>query len=318
MAEKQFEIDPAKFYKMLDAVWDAYQNRRGIFHDCVERFLPQYNLPDDLQGAIDSNDEDGKRNVALWLFVRGFCDKRVDSGRLMRRAKSAYENPERRWLFLPEEVVKRDAKTIHYALTNYIVRVPYHPKKEKDPGYVHKSNSEKLLEIYGGDPRKIIHGKDAKLARKDLMAFGGIGKGISNMILTEFLDLGLALIRDPENALFKIDTPRARIPLFSGSVIPSNGSIHFGTLVGPLEQMYLAYCNERRLTVKERIRLDQAIWVTGSEGCDKHSYTHCSASCPLFEDFCKSTFSLNKHTGRYTNGKYLRSNRGQLGFYLNC
>jgi len=319
MAEKQFEIDPAKFYKMLDVVWDAYQNKRGIFHDGVERFLPQYNLPDDLEAAVKDKNQEGMKYTANWLFFRAFCDRRIDSAELMRDARRTWENPERRWLFLPEEVVKKTEKELSNALKKYLRVALYNPKRgEKSPGYNHLENSKRLVRDYDSDSRKIVDGKSCLEARKELMLFGNIGPGISNMIITEFLDRQLAILTDPENCLFKIDVHRSRITLNCRAVTISNGSIHAGALIKPLEQAYLKYCHDKNFSVEEMIKLDQAVWTIGSEVCNRNDHGSCLLFCPLTEDFCISKCRLDETDGRFFPKDDMRRNMGQLGFDLHC
>ncbi len=298
-------LNEERFYRTLDQIRYALEHKKGIFRHGIKHFLPQWNLPKEMEHQPQQMEPKQPYEASLYLLTRAYCDRMSQSRYLMRRTKETWQSPDRRWIFYPKEVVKAGPEKAEVALKsffNYALRLS--DKMTAGEGYF--QNCKTLKKYFSSDPRKIIEGRKIEDIQEDMKELHGIDT-ISNLIIVEFLDRNLARPLDPENALFKVDRHKARIPVNTNSIAYSDPTrhIHHYTLIAPLEKAYLQYCHDRKLTIEQMVELDAAVWVVGSEGCAKKNYSYCHAHCPLVDDLCISLVEFNdgiKRNGRRMSG----------------
>ena len=235
-----FDFDRKIFRKALDTIFEQMKKRQGIFSNGYKQFLPQWNLPSEFDHSPVQNGVKKPFETSLWLWERVFCDRKSKSSTLIKKALNAWNDKNLKWIFFPEEIVKRNLKEIKEGLKAGFGYSFSHPE-EKSTNEAYRDNSEKLLKEYGGDPRKMIEGKSVEETRKNLMEFDKIGPGLSNLYITELISRYVALPKDPENALVKIDVHRERLPLSFGAIKTKKDKLHHGYATGLLEQEFLSY-----------------------------------------------------------------------------
>jgi len=315
----EFEINYINFFAFLDRILTATKNQEKIFQTPIEHFLPEWNLPPELEYSPQIKQTKNPKKTALFLFTRASIDRMSVSKSLQKRVLETWKNPEKRWIFYPKQVARKSIKSIEDALKqDFKYALPINPSLSAGQGY--KKNAITLIEFYNADPRNIIKGKTIKEAATDLQEFEGI-KEIAYMIIKEYHSRDLISPIDPENLMFKIDIHKSRLPLQCGSINLKNGQrrVHHTALINPFKQTYLQFCQERNLSSEEAMELDNALWVIGSEICVKKSYAHCDAFCPLQENHCRQMIQYNtgKKKNDPTNPKgYVRDHFGRGSFII--
>lgn len=339
-----FTLDKGILFSALEKVLVAKREERGIFKGGINHFLPQWNLPAELEYDPQQREVRDPKEAALWLWTRAFCDRRIDSGILMEKAKAAWENEEQRWIFHPEEVVQKYPGVVGKALKDYFgVQLPVSPRMSSGSGYW--KNCKRLLKRYDGDPRNMIQGLTAQESRDVMGGFEGI-KTIANLVVQEFYDRRIASPLDPENTLFKIDVHKGRFATNVGAIEPKpkiekdgQGNkreierryVHHWAITDALEHAYKEFCDERGIDNGEKAEMDAAIWVVGSEICTRKNHAACETYCPLYmDDTCKGLtlfhngkkyLGVREHEGKGSiliyekDGSRKDIRRGQQGFF---
>ena len=291
-------LDFEKGAKILRLVQDAVEKRQGIFKNGLKGFLPQWNLPRDLEHNPQQRHTKDAERAAKLLFTKNFADRLQNSDFLMRCVTDAWESEDRRWIFFPEEVVKRPVSEIDSAVKSNFYLVSN--KIELSPGQRYLNNARVLLDKYQGDPRNLIQGKTVAQAREAIMALEGFGTGLANLYIIESYGREIAVPDDPENIRFKVDRHKARIAINTDILSLHNGSRDKGTLhasrsVQKLEDLYLRICQEEGLQSWE---VDAALWIIGSQVCTWERYSHCLSHCPLV-GVCVANTELSHENGHF-------------------
>jgi endonuclease III len=311
-----FSIDRERLTLVAQAVYSAAYEKKGIFSLGFKRFLPQYNLPKELEFDPQKTQTKNPLNVANYLWRCAFFERLSQSRVILNNAHKLWNNPDKNWIFNPKQTAKRGTDEIEKIISEDF-QFGLRGRNEESPVERIVYNNQKLIGEYDADPRNLINNYDVKDARKNLMEFKGIGSGIANLFIIYLLDREIATPIDPENILFKVDTHKGRIPINTDSIIPENGKISRDKLTGVLEREYLAVVQELKLDASF---LDAALWIIGSEVCVKRDYSHCRANCPLVDRICVSNVQEEENTGKYyvydASGKRVetRKNIGQEFF----
>lgn len=294
-----YSFNEEKLHKAVAQVFQALKKQRGIFRNGRKHFLPQWRLPQGFEHKPQQQKPKLEYETSLWLWTRMFCDRRSQSEQLMQLAKSAWGNPERRWIFYPEKVAEQTSEKIEQALKQYLHYALANPN-EKSVGNSFRDNALKLKTEYQGDPRNLITGKTIAQARDTIMSFDKYGTGLANLLIMEMMDRELVNPIDPENVLFKIDVHKERFALMVDAILITNReiSIKEGYATSILEESYRRFCHDKNLTLQEMIELDSALWIIGSKVCATKSHVVCAANCPL-EERCTAYPEKDDQQGRF-------------------
>lgn len=313
-----FVLDETRLEEICVRAYNAATAKEGIFSEGIRHFLPQWNLPCDLENIPQTDKPKEESVAARYLWTVAFFERMNQSNIITRNAHRVWARQSDRWIFEPLEV----AETEDISKIERILREGFQFNLqsigESSPAERFLHNAQLLVRDYDGDPRNLIQYNTVAQARKNLMEFKGIGTGIANLFIIYLLDRQLASPRDPENALLKVDVHKGRLPINCGAVTPTNGEIYRDdSYVKTLERAYWKICRKNNFDPHV---LDAVLWVIGSEVCARNDYTNCGMNCSLFS-ICGGNTPEDKKTGRYVvnvNGERVdsRRNRGQgvLGF----
>jgi endonuclease III len=310
-----FEIDESRLIEIMRLAVQGAESHYGIFREGLKRFLPQWNLPPEIEYSPQRLEVAKPDEAAKFLFCRVSIDRISVSRTLQRQALATWANPEKQWIFRPEEVVRKGAGEIAEILReDFYYAVPVNRDISAAVGY--RENALVLVREYNGDPRNLIQGKTVEQARKELIKLRGIGSGIANLYVIELASRRIALPTDPENIRPKIDRHKARIPLNTDAVrLLGTGEVHANSLAEKLEEAYVRVAQATGLNILD---IDTILWVIGSELCAAGNYCKCLEGCPLF-DRCSAKAELSHETGMFRvfeGGRRVddRKNMGQLVF----
>lgn len=310
-----FSINQARLEEIVKQIVEARISRQGIFSIAFKTFLPQWNLPKELEFNPQRIETIDPLSTAKYLWTCVFFERLSQSRVIMRNAQRVW-NSDKRWIFYPEKVVEKDIFEIDEVLKNRF-QFGLMGNNEEHPSERFRYNSYKIMKEYMGDPRTIIQWNSVEEARKKLMEFKGIGTGIANLYIIYLLDRKIALPTNPEDILFKIDIHKGRIPLNTNALIPENGEVYREDIAKSLEHAYLNACKNRKI---DPSLADASLWIIGSEVCVKRDYNVCCMYCPLVDKYCVSNVAQDENTGRFKiydpNGKRIetRKNMGQRFF----
>lgn len=290
---RKFEFEDKRFENMVLTVYQAAIEGIGIFHGGYDSWKKRY-MPEHRYAPNDP------REASEYLQRSHDFERRMQSRVLHRRLKKVWDNPELRWFFKADKVLEHSLDEIEGITRGRIGYVIDNPPQRI------LNNARIILDEYGGDPRKFVEGVTVEEARNNLMGLAGIGTGIANMAILQFMHRGIVSPNDPENALFKIDVHKGRIPLNVGGINLTHGArdIHVEYLTEAFQQEYWRICTKYKL---DPIIVDSALWVLGSEVCAKRSFRSCHMNCPLIhgEKLCLSNVPLTREeqdgvpAGRY-------------------
>ena len=316
-----FNVDIDRLTEVCSSVRDTASRGIGIFYGGPEkwkkRYLPQWNLPNELEYKPKRDETAKPLEASNFLFSTVQFERQNQSRYLMRKIHQIWKNPEERWFFDPFQVAERPISEIE-RIVDGVLRYNIAGTNEKKPYVRFHENSQELVSKYDGDPRNLVDNLSVEDSRKKLMQFQGIGTGIANLYIIYLLDRKIANPSDPENILFKIDVHKGRIPINTGCVVLNNGNkdVHVNSLVSRFEQAYKTVCQKEGF---DPGNMDAALWVIGSEVCAKRSYRACQMNCPLIHNrLCLSNVPLQQTEGSgsgryviYENGKRAETRRAE-------
>lgn len=306
-----FILDKERLRHVVLKVYKAAVERQGIFEGGLGRFLPQFNLPEELEYSPVRKEPRNSLEAGRYLFLMASLERKAQTRQHIKNAKRVWQDSKKRWVFDQDEVAQRSINELHQIMKddfNYVIN---------DFPRNYFENSTLVYKNYQGNPKKLIGGKTVEEAREALMGLKGWGTGISNLFLIYLVDRNISGLQNPEDVLLKVDIHKSGIPIYTGAIEPTNHQIRRDQIVPVLEKTYWEICKEEGL---DPTILDAALWITGSESCAKQDYIHCRNKCVLSEDECISRVSENELTGRFLiyheNGRRneTRRNIGQLFF----
>ena len=294
-----FEVDEKALAERLCLpVIKALKERQGFFSRGLEMFLPQFNLPDELESNPEKREESQVTDALtasnyLWTIV--FFERLNQSKEIILNGQTAWHNQKTRWIFDPFRVAIAPEDEIGKILRR-IFKFNLKSYNENPPETRLRNNARRLMRDYDGDPRNIIIYKRVSEARRHLMQFEGIGTGIANLFIHYMIDRSLASPIDPENSLLKVDIHKGKLPIITGVTKPFGTEIYRDDpFVSVHEQAYSSISKQHGINPS---LLDAALWVIGSQGCKRNDYSVCQNNCPVFHN-CSGNIRENKNTGRY-------------------
>lgn len=303
---KGFKIHQNRLWLLLKTVHNAVENGTGIFATNPRKFLPQWNLPAEIEHFPQKKEVAEPEKAARFLFLRNQLDRRQSSSDLNSKLLIAWSNPKTNWIFDPRQVFRRDITDIETLLKYQLnSNLPIHPKLSLAQGYF--ANCRTLFEMYDSDPRNLVIYKTADEARGRIEKLHGFGRGLANLLMVQFLTRSIAQPTDPENIRPKIDVHKARVPINCGVIslnqdashkYVTNGMLHTGAIARDLETAYVATVARHSVPL---IEIEEAIWVLGSRCCTKRNYVHCKKNCPLADTLCIAMTPLSREVKGYYN-----------------
>jgi len=286
----EISVDIDKLTQICLTTYRSYEKREGIFREGRERYLPQFNLPEELERDLQRGEEASLQDAANYLFLLGSMEIRARTIVNIRNGRKFWANENTRWIVNPREVAEKNETEIWNACQSFF----RYTMNDFPTNYL--ENSRALVERYNGDPRKTIENLTSHKARENLKQFKGIGRGIANLIMIYFMERDLAFPVDPRNALLKVDIHKSRIPLNTDCVnLNGNDSVRRDLLVPILEQAYWKICDNNNL---DPLVLDSLLWIVGSEICRVGDYEKCLESCPI-EESCVSCVPEDEKRGTF-------------------
>jgi len=283
-----FRIDRERLEEMCVAAYASWD-------EGIRRYLPQWNLPPELEHDPIQDSPKDPEWAARFLLVEASFERMTKSSAIIGNALRTWENPKKRWIFNPSTVARMPLEDIK-KIINEDFQFALQSRGERPPEERFRHNAHIISDRCGNDPRNLVVGKTVEEARKGLVQFQGIGSGIANLYILYLLDRGIAFPTDPLNALLKVDVHKGRLPIQCEAVIPTNHEIpRDEAFEGEMERRYHEVCERRDMSA---VRLDSVLWFYGSERCTKKDYGVCVNGCPLVK-MCQGYTPENKLTGRY-------------------
>jgi hypothetical protein len=290
-----FRLDLERLETVVLAVHNAAKDKKGLFQEGIKSFLPQWNLPKELENDPQTDSPKKPYLASLFLWTRLFCDRLSSSKQLIKRTLEVWYDPKLKWIYFPKKVIERDEPEIDdllrlhlkFGLTNSL---------EESNGKRFKHNAEKLVKEYDSDPRNLINYKTVHEARTHLKKFKGIDTGLANLYIVELYDRKIAQVTNPKETLLKIDRHKGGIPIYTNAIVPVNAEVDSELLVRVLEPAYREIIKKKGLDVRE---IDAELWILGSQGCARNNFEHCVNNCPLYRSYCVSKVPLGRVSGRY-------------------
>lgn len=259
----ELDIERAEF--VVRQLLREFEDNHGIFEDTSD--LLEFQIPDGVQPTSLEH--------ARFLFYLIAQDYGTKSARLYAKAKSLYDsNPE---LFDPTYVVAKygSADDPRLAEDTGVPLSTRFPKETAKRWYV---NSEKLLQEYEGDPRKIFAtSEDARIVFKRIRSFRGFGPKIGGLLLRTFLGCKFATLEHVDEVLVPVDIHDSRIAFYTGAakIVNNDEQVQdYYKYALQIQHLWSQACNSAHL---DWLQVDRALWLLGSRGCVK---LRC-AECPL-------------------------------------
>lgn len=311
MANGNFQIDYQKLEEMCECAYKAYFLRKGIFRHGLGQFIPRFNLPPELEQIPPQKKPIDAEAAANYLFLMDSMEKRSVTATNIKNGLRTWENPKTRWIFSPSEVSVYPlhfiddvcSKNLQYRLANFAES--------------YQTNCRKLVKEYDSHAVNVVAYNTVSQARTNLMEFQGIGTGIANLFITDVIERELAQIRDPKNALLKVDVHKGRLPINVLAIQTQKSRLRRSDLIERLEQAYWKVCEETGI---DPCILDPILWIIGSKICAKRNYSRCVHFCPL-EKMCQRNVFEDGKTSSYVlvdkNGNPIdkRKQKGQGHFF---
>lgn len=274
-------INQERTNELIGRILQAIKGGRGFFAFDYKKFLPQYNIPKELENNPWTRLPKDPKSAAQFLYFRNSLDRRVESGYLTRCALEVWHNPKYNWIFQPAEVAKRTELELEQ-----VIKEQFHIGL-RDTGKYALQNARVLVAEYDGDPRNLIKGKTVEQSMQEQEAkLGGIGVGLANLLQIQYRDRELAFPTDPEKLRLKIDVWKGSILCNVKACVPEKEFVmRHDTNVRAQADSYLAACRHHNLTDEQIVELDGALWALGSVVCKRKNKRLCEVECPLY-DLC--------------------------------
>lgn len=285
-----FSLDYDRLEKAVLSVYRAAEARGGIFEHGLERYLPQWGIPEEMEHSPQRMETKDPEEASRYLWTMASLERKSLTRVNISNGRRVWKDPNQRWVFHPEEVVNKGLDAVRRVFTEEF-RYTLNGFPEN---YMY--NAMRLFRNYSNDPRKVVEGKTVAQARESLIHFAGIGTGISNLYLLYLTDRHITSPTDPENLLLKVDVHKSRIPINTEAVTSKEDFIRRDLIVSVLERAYWKICKKHDLDAG---LLDSALWITGSEVCAKRDYEACLSSCSLASELCTACIPEDENLGKF-------------------
>lgn len=226
----------------------SYEDKDGIFSEKV-------NAEDKVPSEID------ERRKTLFMFYVISLDYGMRSEILYNGARKLIE--ERSEYFEPSFLVEQGKEPLKEVLEGYLS--PRYPNVSAERWI---DNSQKLLEEFDGDPRKIFRAnEDATEVMKVIHDFNGFGKKIGNLFFRAMINLGFGNnLNNIEEITPPIDRHDLNLTYRLGIINEETDDTNY------VKKIWKSICKEGNINW---LILDKALWLLGSEGCYKDKCKEC-------------------------------------------
>ena len=118
-----FTLNRMRLEQVVLALVRAAQQGVGIFEGGLEQFLPQWNLPLELEYNPRKTKTKFPLKAVKFLWTRLFCDRLSSSRFLMQTTLEVWGNTHINWIYEPSEVVERTEDEIDFVLRNKLKKI---------------------------------------------------------------------------------------------------------------------------------------------------------------------------------------------------
>lgn len=258
---KNYENEDEKAFKILDALVDAYHRKLPPYDKAV---LPQEFKPDRL--CPDSPEYAGAIEHSMFFFnICGYMSNRINSEYAFKTLGKMYEDKRDSGLFDPRALAEMSPEQVAETLHEY--RMGSYDKV----AVWWVENAKRLVERYGGDPRKIFEGAEsyeecATRVENDQKGSGFMGfrKKMTSMLIYFLHDEGLI---DEINYPLPVDIHALRVFLATDMVESSQDirNAEFLKVSEDIRNLAMRYTAERG--VDPRV-VTNACWLLSSNFCN--------------------------------------------------
>jgi len=233
----EMNMKPSDFTKR---VVELMERREGIF---ANRFNVEDWVPTDLC----------PKGKACFLFFLTQLDYAIKSTFLYDGAQKLYAlNPK---FFTTECILSLSEEELMDLLAKYL-----HPRYVNEAVLRYRTNSQKLIELYQGDPRSIFKSKDAPAILKKIWEFRGFGPKTGNLFFRSMVATFGMELDNINDVLPPVDIHDVRIAKLMGFV-ESDQMIERN--IKQVKQLWSNACKEARVSW---LIFDKALWLLGSIG----------------------------------------------------
>jgi len=221
-------------------VVELMERREGIF---ANRLNVEDWVPTDL-------DAKGKAN---YLFFLTQLDYAIKSTLLYEGARKLYAiNPK---FFSPEVILGFSEAELSKTLATYL-----RPRYINEAVFRYRANSQKLIQLYQGDPRNIFKVGDAPAILKKVWEFRGFGPKTGNLFFRSMVTTFEMNLTNIDSVLQPVDIHDVRIAKLMGFVESDQMSERNVKLV---KETWSTACREAKVNW---LVFDKALWLLGSIG----------------------------------------------------
>jgi len=101
-----FIIDEERLDLVNRTLCEAFKAGKGIFSNGFKQFLPQWNLPSELEYEPQQTPTSDPLRAALYLWTCAFFERINQSRFIITNAARVWNSKEMRWFFHPELVLQ--------------------------------------------------------------------------------------------------------------------------------------------------------------------------------------------------------------------
>jgi hypothetical protein len=238
----------------------------------LEKKVYPFSKPDLFPDAIlPQGIEKGSLQHALFLFYAVSLDHGRDSRTLYNKCRQMWQKLD--FTDIPE----MDESYIKFFLHNNFEKPKTSDETFGDPVGTWIKNSQKLLEGYENDPRKLKSDTIEKTC-KNIRKFRGFGSETPWLLIKNYIKAGIWQFPQEEIRI-KIDRHAIRISL-GAKVIEVKGAdeIRYDILVPYLSDIYSKVIKQEKISP---IDLNDSFWAIGSYRCNENNAIYCGIDCPM-------------------------------------
>lgn len=221
-------------------VVELMEKREGIF---VNRFNVEDWVPQELD----------PRSKSCFLFFLTQLDYAIKSTLLYEGARKLYAVNTN--FFSAEFILGLTEKELMDLLITYL-----RPRYVNEATFRYRVNSQKLLELYQGDPRNIFKSKDAPAIIKKIWEFRGFGPKTGNLFFRSMVTTFEMDLANIDDVLPPVDIHDVQIAKLMGFVESDRMT---GRNIMLVKEMWSTACKEAHVNW---LVFDKALWLLGSIG----------------------------------------------------
>ncbi|MEM0024778.1 MAG: hypothetical protein QXV98_03630 [Thermofilaceae archaeon] len=270
-------------------LFEEFTRGNGIFGRRHED-MPEATLPRRALGHSIIEVDRGSREHLLFITLTVALDYRRDSDKLWAAARRTFEDERTRWLFFPEEVVKRERREVEEAMKTYGI---YIQKNDVD-AWIRISHG--LFTFYGSDPLNIVkecdfdaqevfNKKRDQTFKKNFPYL--TGDKIFALWIRMLYDVAGIQLKNLDKVPIPVDVHVARATFTTGGLTGK----YEGMLSNVAHRIDKVWENAVKLArhpeLTFRLQLDEPLWLLSRHGCSfrRDSVCHKRGECPV-RDFC--------------------------------